>query len=548
MNILSLLLKSSGNFFILAVVAGLFSGLSNVAIIALTNNIINFPRLTSLIIWIFGSFCLLKLIANILTQYLLIELSQKTIFNLVMLLSERILASPLVHLEKLGNHRLLATLTDDIQAVSSTVLIIPNLVLNLAIVAFSLVYLCWLSPIVFLMFFIFIFLGILSYKLPEIKASFFLKLAREQQDNLFKHFRSITEGTKELKLHRERRRAFLLNELQDTARTYRRQNVIGTTIFAVAASWGHLLFFVAIGLILFLLPTLNIIKTSVLSGYVLMIIYLITPLDYIMSMLPVFSKATVALNKIESLNLSLVTKSENLTDLEESDLYFQNLELANVTHTYHQEQEDSFFILGPINLDFQKGKLVFIVGGNGSGKSTFVKLITGLYIPETGEIRLNGKKITTDLQDWYRQHFSVVFSDFYLFDNFLNLGKDIPSTQVEYYLSQLQLNHKVKVKDGVLSTTALSQGQRKRLALLTAYLEDRLIYVFDEWASDQDPIFKKIFYTQILPNLKKKGKTVLVVTHDEQYFHLCDRLIKLDYGKVQSDQYLLDQSGEEKPN
>ncbi|MBC6432987.1 cyclic peptide export ABC transporter [Nostoc sp. HG1] len=532
MNIFNLLLKSSWKKFILAVAAGLLSGVSNAAIIALINHIINYPILKTSIILIFAGLCLVKLLANVLTQSLLIQLSQKAILDLRILLSERILASPLFHLEQLGSHRLLATLTDDIQAVSNTVFVLPNLVINIATVVGCLLYLCYLSSDVFLMIVIFIVIGIFSYQLPKSKATSFLTLAREQQDKLFKHFRSLIEGTKELKLHRYRRQAFLLNDLQDTAQTYRLQNVIGTTIFAAAASWGHLLFFVAIGFISFILPALNIIKTSILSGYILTIIYLITPLDYIMSILPVFSRVTVALKKIESLNLSLITNSENLTDLEESDLYCQRLELVNVTHTYHQEQEDSAFILGSIDLTFKGGELVFIVGGNGSGKSTLVKLITGLYIPETGEIKLNGKQITTDLQEWYRQHFSAVFSDFYLFENFLNLGKDIPDTQVEYYLRQLQLNHKVKVKNGVLSTTALSQGQRKRLALLAAYLEDRPIYVFDEWASDQDPIFKKIFYTQILPDLNKKDKTVLVVTHDEQYFHLCDRIIKLDYGKV----------------
>jgi putative ATP-binding cassette transporter len=95
----------------------------------------------------------------------------------------------------------------------------------------------------------------------------------------------------------------------------------------------------------------------------------------------------------------------------------------------------------------------------------------------------------------------------------------------------------VQVKDGSFSSIALSQGQRKRLALLTAYLEDRSIYVFDEWASDQDPMFKQIFYTQLVPELKQRGKTILVISHDDHYFHLADRIVKLDSGKLEYDQY-----------
>lgn len=545
MNIFRLLLKISWRKLILAVASGLLSGVSNIVIIALINHIINYPVLKTSTIFIFASLCLLKLFANVFTQFILIQLSQQAILNLRMSLSHCILASPQLHLENLGSHQLLAALTDDIISVSSTVVVLPNLVINITTVIGCLLYLSWLSPSVFLIFVIFITIGFFSYQLPTNKAIFFGKLAREQQDKLFQHFRSITEGTKELKLHRHRRQAFL-NNLQDTALTYRRLNVIAATIFAAAASWGHLLFFVAIGFFIFILPFFNIVKTSILSGYILTIIYLIAPLDYIMSTVSVFGTATVALNKVESLNLSLLTDSENLTSFKEENLFCQSLELVNVTHTYYQEQEDSSFVVGSIDLTFKGGELVFIVGGNGSGKSTLVNLITGLYIPEKGCIRLNKNLITTDLQEWYRQHFSVVFSSFYLFDNFLNLGKNIPDTQVESYLHQLQLNHKVKVKNGVLSTTALSQGQRKRLALLTAYLEDRPIYVFDEWASDQDPIFKKIFYTEILPDLKKKGKTVLVVTHDEQYFDLCDRIINLDYGQIKSDQYVSHRAIEKK--
>src|SRR4026209_1234750 len=139
------------------------------------------------------------------------------------------------------------------------------------------------------------------------------------------------------------------------------------------------------------------------------------------------------------------------------------------------------------------------------------------------------------MMDYYRQHFSVVFSDFYLFNTFLGLNLEELDEKARQYLRRLQLEGKVEVKDGALSTTKLTQGQRKRLALLTAYLEDRPIYVFDEWAADQDPVFKHIFYRRLLPELKASGKTTLVITHDDHYFDVADRIIKLEYGKVEYD-------------
>jgi putative ATP-binding cassette transporter len=210
---------------------------------------------------------------------------------------------------------------------------------------------------------------------------------------------------------------------------------------------------------------------------------------------------------------------------------WEHLELENVTHAYHHEKEDTDFTLGPLNLSFRPGEVVFLVGGNGSGKSTFAKILTGLYVPESGKIRLDGKSITDYNREVYRQLFSAVFSDFYLFERLRNSHIANLDEMAHDYLVQLQLDHKVRIEEGMFSTTALSQGQRKRLALLTAYLDDRPFYVFDEWAADQDPHFKQIFYTQILQELKNRGKTVLVISHDDRYYHVADRIIKLEFGQ-----------------
>ncbi|MEA5503819.1 cyclic peptide export ABC transporter [Halotia wernerae UHCC 0503] len=535
MNLIRLLLRTSTTFLSLAVLAGILSGAAAAGLIALINTTLsqNQPLGTTLV-WSFVSLCLLRLIANFVSQILLIHLSQKAVLDLRILLSHRILASPLRQLEQIGAHGLLAILTEDIQAISSTAFTIPFLCINIAIVIACLIYLSYLSKTIFLIGIGFMFLGIFSYSVPMKKAMSFLQLAREQEDRLFKHFRTVIQGTKELKLHHQRRQAFLRQDLYGTALTYRRHNVVGMSIFAATTSWGQILFFISIGLILFIIPVLYKIPATTLSAYTLTTVYLISPLEYIMSMMPTITKALVALKKVESLGLSL---ADELNEIDSdysinSDKHWKCLELNNVTHTYYQEREESNFILGPINLKFYPGELIFIVGGNGSGKSTLAKLITGLYIPETGEIYLDNKLVYHKNIEWYRQQFSAVFSDFYLFDRLLGLDSSELDIQTQKYLVQLQLDHKVTVNKGVLSTTELSQGQRKRLALITTYLEDRPIYLFDEWASDQDPIFKEIFYTQLLPELKNRGKTVLVISHDDKYFHLADWLIKMEYGKV----------------
>ncbi|MEH2120001.1 cyclic peptide export ABC transporter [Nostoc sp.] len=537
MNLIYFLLRSSWGMVAIAITTGFLSGGSSAGLIALisrTASSSSTSRLTS-ITWGFAGLAIVALITSIISQVMLIRLSQNAVLQLRMRLSRQILASELSHLERLGNPRLLATLTEDIQAVANAVYQLPFIFINLAIVLGCIAYITWLSWLVLLMVCGVTVVAIASCQWLLNRGGKLLALAREDEDHLFKHFRTITEGVKELKLNYRRRQDFLEEKLQSTANEFRDHNVNGLTLFAITSSWGQLVFFFALGFVLFALPNLLTINPQTLSAYILTLTYLVLPMDNIISKLPLLSKASIALQKIESLGLSLVSRTEISTVPPALKSDWHSLKFKNVTHTYYTDQEDNSFIFGAIELTFYPQELVFIVGGNGSGKSTLAKLITGLYIPENGEIWFDSELISEQNREWYRQHFSVVFSDFYLFEELLGLKNYNLDTQATQYLKQLQLDHKVKVENGQLSTTALSQGQRKRLALLTAYLEDRPIYLFDEWAADQDPIFKEIFYTKLLPELRSRGKTVLVISHDDRYFHLANRIIKLDYGQIEYD-------------
>ncbi|MGE0969412.1 cyclic peptide export ABC transporter [Klebsiella sp. WOUb02] len=197
----------------------------------------------------------------------------------------------------------------------------------------------------------------------------------------------------------------------------------------------------------------------------------------------------------------------------------------------YQGEDGERFTLGPLDMRFSPGELVFIVGGNGSGKTTLANLLVGLYPPDSGAIVLNGRAVADDQQEGYRQLFSAVFNDFFLFDD-VAFVHERTAEQVNHLLQLLKLQHKVRFAEGRFSTTALSQGQRKRLALLQAWLEERPLYLFDEWAADQDPEFKAVFYLELLPMLKAEGKTIIAITHDDRYFHLADRIIKLESGRI----------------
>ena len=540
MNLLWLLLKASWLQVAIAIFTGLVSGGTTARLIALINKAISdgfqSSNTFSDLAWQFPTFALIVVVNSIISQVLLINLSQEAVYQLRLRLSRGILSSQLRHLEKLGTSRLLATLTEDVATLTSTVYAIPFICVDIAIIIGCLVYLSFLSSTVFTFTVGFVMIAVGSIQLLINRAQGYLIRGRDEQDRLLKHFRAITEGIKELKLHSARRQEFFDSELQHSAAICRDQNSAALLTFSVSTGVGNLLFFLLVGLLLFALPRIAAISPGILSAYILTVTYLMLPMQSILDKLQALSKATVALQKIERMGLVLAGNKENYIEQHIKDVKtFSKLELKQVVHAYPGEDKESRFSLGPVDLTFKPGEIVFIVGGNGSGKSTLAKLITGLYIPEAGEIKLDDKVITDDNREWYRQHFSVIFSDFYLFEKLLGMDKPALDEQAQEYLRQLKINHKVTIENGKLSTTQLSQGQRKRLALLTAYLENRPIYLFDEWASDQDPIFRDIYYKEILVNLKKRNKTVLVISHDDHYFHLADRIIKLDYGKVEYD-------------
>lgn len=521
----------------IAIITGFISGGSSAALIALISRSISQNIGTSLdtIAIAFGCLAFIALASSVTSQIMLIRLAQQSVFQLRMSLSQQILATELTHLERLGASRLLATLTDDVQAVSDAVRLVPFLCIDLAIVVGCLSYIIWLSWQVFFLVVLLTIVALGSCRWLLKTGQKWLAKAREEQDNLFKHFRTVTDGTKELKLNYRRRQSFLREDLQQAAATYRRYNTRGLTLFAMTSSWGKLIFFFAIGFVLFALPKLMSLNLQTLSGYVLTFTYLMLPMDNIVNSLPVLGRAGVAMKKIDSLGISLAERAEATTIPAETQPTWKALRLRGVTHRYHMEQDDRGFEVGPIDLTLYPGELVFIVGGNGSGKSTLAKLILGLYIPDKGEITFDGDRIDDRNREWYRQHFSVVFADFFLFDRLLGLDREDLDQEAATYLKRLRLDHKVTIDQGRLSTTSLSQGQRKRLTLLTAYLEQRPIFLFDEWAADQDPVFKDVFYTELLPQLRNQGKTILCISHDDHYFHLADRIIKLDYGQIEYD-------------
>lgn len=525
--------------------AGAISGLANTAVIALvTAQLARRSASTPVVLAAFAGLGLGLPFLRFLSQAWLIDLSQGALMTLRLRLSRQVLAAPLRQLEAMGPSRLLATLTADVGFLTDALGYVPVLLMNLALVVSCLAYLGWLSWKVLLEISACIVLGVVTYQLPVMRASRHFRAARERYDGIARQIRAMMEGTKELKMHRSRRLAFLA-QVEAEAEALRRENRAGSVIAAAAQAWGQALFILVLALLVLVLPRLQPVAAVTLIGYTMVLFQIMGPLEVLLNALPVMSRAAVAARKVESLGLELpaldetagsepaaAAVSERAAALARG---WERLELAGVTHTYRRENEDETFQLGPIDLVLHPGELVFLVGGNGCGKTTLAKLLLGLYAPETGSIRFAGQLVDDAGRERYREHFAAVFADCFVFEQLLGLAADSLDGDARRYLGKLHLDRKVRIQDGVLSTIDLSQGQRKRLALLTAYLEDRPIYLFDEWAADQDPLFKQVFYLELLPELKRRGRTILVITHDDHYFHVADRIVKMENGRIESD-------------
>ncbi|MBY4865171.1 cyclic peptide export ABC transporter [Burkholderia sp. Bp9017] len=511
----------------LALLTSLASGIGNAVLIALINQALgaSAERLVALG-WRFAAVVVAVLAARAVSQMLFMSLGQRAKAMLRMRTIRRIGDAAYPDLERLGSAKSLSVLTQDLDTIVVFFVNLPTIAMQGAVIAGCLAYLGYLSWQILLFAAVTIGVAMLGFRVVQGRALTDLRDSRRREDDLVRHFRALFDGAKELKLHRARRAAFVDEMLAPGVEAVRVQRTRGYMLYAAAASWGNLVLFAFIGLTLFVLARWFEIDARVASGYAMVFLYMIMPIEGLLAAIPSVSIARVAFERIEQLDAELPREPVGGARPVHA---FGRIALDGVTHRYVRDGEA--FTLGPIDLSFAPGETVFLIGGNGSGKTTLAKLITGLYAPEGGRILLDGEPVDAASRERYRHLFSAVFSDFFLFERLF--GIDMASRQrARALLDALQLSHKVAVDGGAFSTLELSQGQRKRLALLVAYLEDRPFYVFDEWAADQDPLFKDVFYRQLLPELKARGKTVLVISHDDRYFALADRSVKLDYGQI----------------
>ncbi len=524
-------------------VFGALGGLSVTALLATVNYGLHAePDEQGALALAFVALCLLMLIGSIVADVGTNFIGQRVIARLRNALALKILAAPIDQLERYRSHRLIPVLTHDIDTISDFAFIFSSFAVAATVTLGCLGYLAWLSWPMFLVTVTAIVIGSIIQGWARTRGVRGFMAARESEDALQRYYRGIAEGAKELRINRPRRQRIYSDQLRKTVNGICTSQISAINLFVTARAFGTSLFFLVIALTLALRDVLMPgAGAEVVSGFVLVLLYMKGPLDQIIGAIPSLARVQVAFLRIADLSERFSNPEAHLTIEKDGASVpefpvpaISSIELDGVRYAFPEVEGVKGFELGPIDLTIHAGDLVFIVGENGCGKTTLIKLLLGLYTPVEGEIRLDGRPVDAASRDDYRQSFTTVFADYYLFEELAGSNHEVPA-EAGKWLERLEIAHKVAIKDGAFTTTDLSSGQRKRLALLNAWVEGRPVLVFDEWAADQDPTFRRIFYTELLDELRRLGKTIVVISHDDRYFHLADRVIRLADGRIVED-------------
>jgi putative pyoverdin transport system ATP-binding/permease protein len=354
--------------------------------------------------------------------------------------------------------------------------------------------------------------------------------ARKLEVTYFENVSELLDGHRELRLNQARRGDFMAALTRGLAQL-RHALISVSKIYETGEAGVSLLKFVLLSGIVFLVPALFQTDARVTFSVLTLVLFCMNPFEQLVSSYPTIIGSMVSYLRIEDLDTHLKTLAKD-GDTAGSGEPFQSLVLKGVTASHGPEGAQGF-VLGPIDLDIRRGDIVFLVGDNGSGKTTLLNLIAGLHDPKSGEITLNGRPLEKRGMGSYRAGISAIFAKYHVFRTLFGLGH-IHDRDVSATIIKVNLSGQTGVIKGVFTRMELSAGQKRRLALAVSLLENRDILILDEFVQDQDPNQRAFLFEQLLPELKEKGKTIILSTHDLAWTKACDKLVRLENGKIAS--------------
>ncbi|HAC15563.1 MAG TPA: hypothetical protein DCE78_06415 [Bacteroidetes bacterium] len=536
MNIIRLVKQASLQYLIAAISAGVASGLLLTLLIRMIHQslLVEEPdpvRFLGFYMLVWIGFVACTTLATILTS----NMAHKALYNLREWVTDHILNVSYRKAEGRGAE-FFPVLTEDIQTISYTIYRIPAITTASATVLGCFIYMLYLSwAITLTIVLLFILIYFVMSNLGR-RAQQYGEQARQEYDHIYRFFEDLVYGLKELKLNPYLRKHYRSTIFPPLIRSHQNLKLKENILFNFSIRTVEILFFPALGVLVYSIIEYGISSPGAFSGVLTVLLFMLSPLSTMANFVTEYKAMQISMDRVTGLEdeiTSAVELSDNQIDLPAKKVSSETeniLEFENVQVSYSREDGITNFILGPVTTRFPAQKIIFITGDNGSGKSTFAKVITGLYPPEQGSIKYMGTQITNQNLSAYRAKFSSVFSDFHLFSELA--PETFGGQNLSDWIQRFGISNYVNVKDEHISTTKLSQGQRERLAFAFACSYPSEIIVLDEVSSNQDAGFRHKIYFEILPELKALGKTIVVITHDERYFSIADVVLKFEHGML----------------
>lgn len=468
----------------------------------------------------------------ILTQC--ISITEDVLHKVRLRLSDKIRRTDLLNIEVIGKTTIYNRMTQELSMISQMAIYLIQAMQSAVLLVCVTIYVGFLSRVAVVLVVLMVGIGFLVLMKKDKVSTARLKETDQADIQYFTALTDIIDGLKEIKLNRKKG-SDIFDSFEGISENVRRLKIDANHLFAQNMVFSQTFIFLVLGVIVFVLPQFKETFVQDILSTTTAMLFAIGPLSSLIATIPYYEKVNLSVSNIYALEAELdqrMNPDEVLTVDNKNRFYgFKQIHVNGLYFDYmNQDKQDSFSV-GPMDLTIDKGEVIFVVGGNGSGKTTFLKALTTLYKIQAGSITVDDERVDQSSFHEYRELFSAIFYDFHLFSKLYGL-MEIDQKKVDDLLKLMEINDKTEFRGDGFTHINLSSGQRKRLALIVSFLEDKPIYIFDEWAADQDPAFKDYFYYDLLTKLKSEGKTVIAVSHDDRYFHLADRVIKLEFGKI----------------
>jgi putative pyoverdin transport system ATP-binding/permease protein len=447
---------------------------------------------------------------------------------------DQIRHSELLALDNIGLARIVASVTGDTQILTQASNMLCFTVQGAVLIFFVSFYVAYLSLAAFVMTFVIVFGAGVMFHLKNHRLSAQKVESAAWERRLFDRLTDFLDGFKEVRLN-SARSAELFEDAADVSRVAANIKIrTQAETFKMIVN-SQISMYVLLGAVVFVAPTFSdSLGGASISKATTALLFVVGACFGLVQSIPILLNANAAASRIEELETTL--RAAGSTEAKEIAIpkRFEKIEIHDLTFRYVDKFSDAAFKIGPIDFTLNPGELVFITGGNGSGKSTFLRVLSGLYPPNSGEITLDGVRVDDHNRDTYRGLMSAIFFDYHLFHRLYGIPEG-GAGELERLLAQFRLSDKTGLIDGEFRTLDLSGGQRRRLALIVSLLEKRPILLLDEWTAEQDPEFRRKFYDELLPDLMAAGATIVVITHDDRYLDeltLRARRVRMDEGRI----------------